>query len=112
MRFLIDENIRKEVVDFLESGGHDVLKVKSGSEDDEIAQIAKETKRIILTHDRHFADMLEYPPEEYSGIIRIRIHPPSASIIISALNDLLHKLTPEQIDGRLVILEGDGFRLR
>jgi predicted nuclease of predicted toxin-antitoxin system len=112
MRFLIDENIRKEVIDFLKSGGHDALTVRPGSEDDEIAQIAKEDKRILLTHDQHFSDILTYPPEKYSGIIRIRIHPPSAPIIISALNDLLHKLTSKQIDKRLVILERDGFRLR
>ena len=73
MRFLVDENVRKEVVDFLKSSGHDVLVVASGSEDAKIAQIAKETKRVILTHDQHFADILLYPPEEYSGIIRSKL---------------------------------------
>lgn len=112
MRFFIDENIRREVTKFLKSRGHDVMTVTPGSADAEIARNAQETKRIILTHDQHFADILMYPPKEYSGIIRIKIHPPSPAIIIKALTDLLQKVNFEQIEGRLVILEESGFRMR
>lgn len=112
MRFLIDENIRKEVVDFLKSAGHDTLTVPRGLKDEKIAQIANEDRRIILTHDQHFADILMYPPKEYSGIIRIKIHPPSAPIIINALSGLLDKLSPGEVDKKLIILEKNGFRSR
>lgn len=112
MRFIIDENIRKEVADFFRSSGHDILVVPSGSEDEEIARIAKETKRTIVTHDQHFADILMYPPEEYSGIIRIKIHPPTATTIINALREFLQEIKPDQINKKLVILEKDGFRIR
>lgn len=112
MRFLIDENVRKDVVDFLRAAGHDVLMATAGSQDGEIAQTAQESKRVILTHDQHFADILMYPPRKYSGIIRIKIHPPIAPIIINALSDLMHKMTPEQIDKRLIILGKDGLRIR
>jgi predicted nuclease of predicted toxin-antitoxin system len=112
MKFLIDENIRKEVIDFIVSLGYDVLIVPSGCADQEVAKIAKEEKRIILTHDIHFANILEYPPQEFSGIIRIRIHPPIAPTIIGALNNLFEKLSPAQIDKKLIILEKDGFRIR
>jgi len=112
MRFLIDENIRREVIDFLKSAGHDILVVTRGLEDEKIAQMAKKTKRIILTHDYHFANILIYPPEVYSGIIRIKIHPPTATVIINALGSLLQKLTCGQIQNKLIILEEDGFRIR
>lgn len=112
MRFIIDENVRKEVIDFLKSSGHDIFLIPSGSEDEDIAQIAKEAKRIILTHDKHLADILMYPPKEYSGIIRIKIHPPSADTIINALKDLLQTLSSEDINKHLIILEKDGFRIR
>jgi predicted nuclease of predicted toxin-antitoxin system len=112
MRFLIDENVRKEVVDFLRAEGHDILIVPRGSSDDKVIQIAKGEKRIILTHDRHFANILLYPPEELSGIVRLKIHPPSASVIISALGDFLAKFTPERLEKKLIILEKDGFRIK
>jgi predicted nuclease of predicted toxin-antitoxin system len=112
LRFLIDENVRKEVADFLRLCGHDVLILGSGIKDEETARIAKETKRIILTHDQHFADILMYPPEEYPGIIRIKIHPPSAPAIINALKDFLSKIGPDRLGKKLIILEEDGFRVR
>lgn len=112
MKFLVDENIRKEVKDFLTSLGYDILPAPSGCLDEEIAKIAKEEKRIIITHDIHFSNILEYPPEEFVGIIRIRIHPPSAPAIITALRDLFQKLSPEKMDKKLIILEEDGFRVR
>lgn len=110
MRFLIDENVRGEVVDFLKSIGCDVLLPAPGSKDEEIARIAKETNRTILTHDQHFANILMYPSEEYPGIIRIKINPPSATVIITALKDLFVKLN--HFDKRLIILEKTGFRAR
>ncbi|MBU0896261.1 MAG: DUF5615 family PIN-like protein [Candidatus Omnitrophica bacterium] len=112
MKFLIDENIRREIIDFLAFSGHDILRVPFGSEDKRIAQIAKDTERIMLTHDQHFANILMYPPKEYSGIIRIKIHPPIVPTIINALRDLFQKLSPNQLSEKLVILERDGFRIR
>jgi len=112
MKFLIDENVRNEVKDFLKSNGHDILEAVPASKDETIAKTAKEGKRIILTHDRHFADILMYPPEKYPGIIRIKIHPPSVPIIINALSKLFDKLSGERIDKKLIILEKDSFRIR
>jgi predicted nuclease of predicted toxin-antitoxin system len=112
MRFIVDENVRSEACQFLKTSGHDVLTPERGAEDCEIANIAQREKRIILTHNQHFADILLFPPQEYAGIIRIKIHPPSAPIIINALKDFLAKFTAGQLKGKLVILEEDGFRIR
>jgi len=112
MKFLIDENVRKDVITFLKFLGHDVLPVPPGSKDKKIAQIAKTTKRIILTHDRHFVDILMYPPEEYPGIIRIKVHPPSAFAIINSLKNFLPQFTPDKLNKKLVILEENSFRIR
>ena len=112
MRFLIDENIRIEVIEFLTKEGHDVKSVPKGYKNGQIAILAKEEKRILLTHDKHFADIFTYPPKEFFGIIRIRIHPPTAENIISALSRLLKKLSDKDLLGRLLVLEKDDFRIR
>ena len=112
MRLIVDENIRREVTDFLKKESRDLLILPSGTDDAAIAKTARESKRIILTHDRHFANILAYPPSQYAGIIRIRISPPTADVIINSLKELFKRLTPEDFDKRLVILEKDGFRIR
>jgi len=41
MRFLIDENVRIEVVEFLQSAGCDVTRSASGLDDEKVAALAK-----------------------------------------------------------------------
>ena len=112
MKFLIDENIRKEVIEFIKDLGYDVLISSGGTSDEEVAKIAQKENRIILTHDIHFANILIYPPNQFPGIIRIRIHPPNPEVIISSLKNLFQKLPLSEIDEKLVILEEGGFRIR
>ena len=99
-------------MDFLKSAGHDILRVPPGIEDNRIAKLAKDAERIILTHDSHFSDILMYPPEEFHGIIRIKIHPPTLADIVNALEDLLSKFSQKDFDKKLVILEKEGFLFR
>lgn len=112
MKFLLDENVLAEVETFLISAGHDVKRVSSGSENGEVINAALAEKRVLVTHDIHFSHILTYPPNKYCGIIRIRIHPPSADKIVSSLRGLLSKVAPEEFNKRLYILEEDDFRVR
>src|SRR3989338_9896611 len=110
MKFLLDENIRKEIKDFLMVSGYNIASVPKGSSDIRIAKIAKLERRIILTHDSDFSNMLLYPPCEYSCIILIKIHPPIADIIITAMKNLFERLPESRIDKKFIILERDNFR--
>jgi len=110
MRFLIDENVRIEVVEFLQSAGCDVTRSASGLDDEKVAALAKKERRILLTHDMHFADILLFPPKDFFGIVRIKIHPPSANVIIPALKHLLSKV--KDFEKKLIVLEKDAFRIR
>ena len=85
LKLLIDENIRREVIDFLAASGYDVLCAPKGSSDSVIAKIAKNEKRTIVTHDGDFSNILSYPPKEFAGIIHIKIHPPKAVPTITLL---------------------------
>ena len=67
---------------------------------------------ILLTNDVHFSNILLYNPNDFLGIIRVRIHPPDFGKIKSCLEKLLNKLSSEDIPGKLIILEEEGFRIR
>ncbi|MFH1246044.1 MAG: DUF5615 family PIN-like protein [Candidatus Omnitrophota bacterium] len=112
MKFLIDENVRFEIETFLVESGHNVRRVASGAKNGEVIQSALAEKRVLITHDIHFSNILAYPPDKYCGIIRIRIDPPSADKITLALKGLLDKTPSERFDKRLFVLEEDGFRVR
>lgn len=112
MKFLLDENVLPEVETFLVEAGYDVKRVFSGSENGEVINVALAEKRVLVTHDTHFSNILVYPPNRYCGIIRIRIHPPSTDKIVSSLRRLLNKVAPEDFNKRLYILEENGFSVR
>lgn len=114
--FLTDENIPVKIVEYLRSAGYKVYDLREQKikylTDDQILNIANEKKFVLLTFDKHFANITKYPPEKYSGIIRIRIHPPIFEDIKNALRNLLDKIDVKNITGKLVILEKKGFRIR
>lgn len=112
LKFLADENLRKEVVEFLIQQGYDVKRPLPGTPDAKISNMAKKSKRIIITHDLDFSNIHSFPPNLHFGIIIIRILPPSVNLVINALNNLLKILTEEKdFSGKLIILGLNGFRV-
>lgn len=112
LKLLIDENVRSEVFVFLKDAGHNVKKMPAGISDAEVAECAAKENRIIITHDLDFSDIFIYPPQDYSGIIVLRILPPLANTTIRALANLFSALKPGEFEKRLIILEPGGFRIR
>jgi predicted nuclease of predicted toxin-antitoxin system len=78
MRFKLDENVDPRWRRPLEEGGHQVSTVTEerlqGADDRVIARTCKERGLCRVTADLGFAQILDYPPNEYSGIIILR-HP-------------------------------------
>ena len=115
-KFLLDENIPPAIGDFLRKKGFDVEDVwglgKSGATDEDLIAIASEKERILVSFDKHFADIISYPPGNHHGIIRIRIHPPLIAHILEAFEKLLIGFDLKAVKGSLVVLEKKGYRIR
>ena len=116
IKFLLDENVPPAVGLFLREKGFDVAEIaqalESGAQDDAVIALAHLQERVLLTFDKHFSNILSYPPGSHSGIIRIRIHPPQINDIVSSLQQLFQKLDIETVSGSLIVLEREGFRVR
>ena len=113
--FLTDENIFPKIVEFLRSYNFDIKDIREepmkGLSDEEIISLAKNERRVLITFDKHFTNILQYPPELYFGIIRIRIHPPILNLVIKSLERFLNEFDLSKIKGKLIILESDGYRI-
>ena len=66
LKLFSDENVPSKVVELLEKEGFDIKKASFRSKDEEIAVAATAESRVILTFDRHFGNVLLFPPEKYS----------------------------------------------
>ena len=76
MKFVADESFDFPIVKALRDAGHDVYSIKEQSprmDDDEILKTANESKRILLTCDKDFGELVFRLKLVSSGIILLRL---------------------------------------
>ena len=78
MRFKLDENADPHWREPLEDEGHRVSTVAeeslAGATDSAIAETCRRLDYCLITADLDFSQILEFPPEDYPGLIVLR-HP-------------------------------------
>ncbi len=89
LKFLTDENIATFVVKELRARGYDVKDIKEakffGISDKEVLGMAKKEGRIVITHDKDFANMIINPNQKHSGVIIIRFYDQSPENVAKKL---------------------------
>lgn len=71
LRLLLDEDTERRLAEYLENGGHDVERVVDvgdlgpGAKDVEVREYARQTDRILVTHDD---DHDSVSPTEHAGV--------------------------------------------
>lgn len=75
MKLLLDENLADSTCALCRKLGYDTKSVKSerwqGKDDDELMLPAQEEKRVIITLDKDFGNLLKYPLADHFGVVLI-----------------------------------------
>ncbi len=115
MRFKLDENLRTEIGDTLRDLGHDVSTVYDqglrGREDHEIANACRVEGRILISMDLDFSNIQMYPPENYAGLIVLRLRAKGRAAVRSVFHRVLSHMEHEPILGRLWIVDEQRIRI-
>lgn len=117
--FLADQCVSGSIISALRDVGHDVQRLKDLIPPDspDILVIAKATElnAILLSLNGDFADIVAYPPTDYSGIIalQVRNHPEAIPHILGRLTEYLSR-HPEMphYSGKLLVIEPHRIRIR
>ena len=75
MRFLADESCDFAVVRALRKAGHDVLtvtEISPGAEDTEVLKLALTEKRILITEDKDFGQLVFAQSKSSGGVMLLR----------------------------------------
>ena len=116
MKFLGDENISPRSVAFLQDLGFDAVHAREvglkGKSDEEVMEFALKEERVLLTLDRDFADVRNYPPGTHNGIIRMRLAFSSPQAVNTCLEMLLRQLSDQDVKGNLVVTDGLRYRIK
>ena len=107
MKFIADVNIAKTIIISLRKEGHDVTDIKTLNRtisDIEIIELALKEKRIILTHDKDFLALTQYPKYQVPAII-IRLHEQNVKHFWAKLKDLIQHQSERILNISLTILK-------
>jgi predicted nuclease of predicted toxin-antitoxin system len=118
MRFLIDADLPRRTAGLLKSYGHKPVDVRDvglgGASDEAVAEYARAHRMCLLTGDFGFADIRNYPPERFSGLVVLGIPKnATADTILRLLDSLLRQASlVERLPGKLAVVEWGNVRIR
>jgi len=113
MKFLLDVNASGTVARCLIQLGHDVVQVSERNprmSDDEILSWAVKDRRIIITTDNDFEEMIWRQGRSHCGVLRLENLPRSERKTL--LKDVLDRHSKDLESGAIVIALKTKFRVR
>lgn len=116
MRFLADMGVASSTVQELARTGHDAVHLRAlGLQrlpDDEILAKARAERRIVLTFDLDFGDLLALGMQESPSVIIFRLRDETPRSVTPKLFEVIGQRAAELEAGAVVVVEEGRYRLR
>ena len=119
LRFFADQCVPAVVIEELRDAGYEVFYLRDHlpieSPDLIVISKAQELRTILISLNGDFANIFNYPPVDYQGIValQVRNHPEVLPQIVSRLKDYLSaNPDTEHYKGKLFLVEVHRIRIR
>jgi predicted nuclease of predicted toxin-antitoxin system len=114
VRWLADECVAAALVAFLRTGGHDVLYIAesaAGLNDSDVIALALRQKRLLLTEDKDFGDLVFRRERTVPGVVLMRVDFVNTQQKALRLQATIERYG-EGLFGRYTVIEEERFRSR
>jgi len=108
LRFLVDESTGRGVTDWLRNAGHDVICVTESlpeAHDSDILDLAVQDRRIVITNDKDFGELVFRSGRHHAGILLLRLSDESASTRIRMVSWTVEHYANKLVDSFTVVTE-------
>ncbi|HLL76744.1 MAG TPA: DUF5615 family PIN-like protein [Pyrinomonadaceae bacterium] len=118
LRFFIDQCVPRSVGEALRGAGHEaeILReyIPPDSSDADVIAYAQKIDAILVTLNGDFADIINYPPAQFGGIIALQVknHPEILPTIMMRLLTYLSTHGREHFIGKLFLIEAHRIRIK
>lgn len=113
MRFLADESCDASVVRALRAAGHDVKAIVDtlrGATDAVVLELALAERRVLLTRDKDFGELVFAARAPASGVLLLRYPPSARSSLPQAVLETV-AARPLELPGSFVVIGPAGVRV-
>lgn len=116
MRFLVDACVDVGIDGWLHEQGHDSIHLRNEGlqrlPDDDVFVKAGAEKRVIVTIDLDFGEILSFSGGKIVSTITFRVHNTRSDFLIRRLDAVLPNVIPHLERGAIVIIEDARYRVR
>jgi len=116
MQFKIDENLPIEIANLLVGASYDAKTVNDqqlqGVKDPILIDVCRTEHRVLVTLDTDFSDIRAYPPEEFAGIIVLRVGSQAKNHVSKVFRSIMPLIGREPLIQHLWIVEETKVRIR
>jgi predicted nuclease of predicted toxin-antitoxin system len=116
MRLKLDENQPRALLALFQNAGHEADTAAdeglAGAPDADLAAHCQRERRALLTFDLDFADLRQYPPEQYSGLLVLRLRSQAVGHVVRVVQRVLPLLATEPVAGHLWLIDEEQVRIR
>ena len=110
MKFLVDVNLGRKFTSLVKKAGHDVIYAKDLypiTSDEEILNKAVHERRVIITNDKDFGELVFLHGRKAKGIILLRTASTDAFVRFELIKDVLGKA-----EGKFIVIKEGKMRIR
>lgn len=115
-RLKIDEDLPRQMRNLIAERGYEAATVTEqgwqGASDEVLWSRVQAEGRWLITGDRGFADLRQYPPGSHAGVILLRAQEESRRAYLELAAVALDRLRLEEIAGSIVVVTRRGVRVR
>ncbi|MFH1048520.1 MAG: DUF5615 family PIN-like protein [Patescibacteria group bacterium] len=103
-KLLLDENVRAELFDLLDSQNWNVKKAAPGAPDKLLSLLSLKEHRVLVTNDSDFCELLK---SQVFSVVWLRVPQNDVVSLLASFSKLLSKLSEKEFRGQLIVLESE-----
>jgi len=114
VQFIIDESTGSAVVECVRHAGHDVIAVADilpQANDPAILTLASTQKRILITNDKDFGELVYRSGHQHHGVLLLRLHDESSKNRVRVVSATLNQCG-ERLVGNFTVATDSAIRIR
>jgi len=112
----VDEDLPRQIAKLLAARGHEATTVVEqgwqGMADDLLWSSVQREQRWLITADKGFADLRQYPPGTHFGVVLLRAEEESRRVYLELAVRALDRLQLDELTGAVVVVSSRSVRIR